>query len=75
MEIFIFLNIQCIVLLFGNSRIEKKYYKKQGKIKIPEENAVEELIQLIKDCGDWVEQFLSFEFRVPSLNSTQNSKL
>ena len=32
-------------------------YKNKEVIKknIPEENAVEELIQLIKDCGDWID--------------------
>jgi len=32
-------------------------YKNKEVIKknIPEEKAVEELIQLIKDCGDWID--------------------
>ena len=35
------------ITLYKNKEVVKK--------NIPEENAVEELIQLIKDCGDWVE--------------------
>jgi len=35
------------ITLYKNKEVVKK--------NIPEENAVEELIQLIKDCGDWFE--------------------
>lgn len=36
------------ITLYKNKEVVKK--------NIPEENAVEELIQLIKDCGDWIKE-------------------
>ena len=38
----------------GPGKITLYKNKKVIKKNIPEENAVDELIRLIKDCGDWI---------------------